>query len=163
MLSWITALSWQSYFCLQKVFLFSHVTVSNGRMWRLGEGIKYIVLVTLFIYHQWLEHICSLDAVCISTGLKSLKHKREALFMRWGEEKRNIVRIFGIVYYLWWTTLGILVFGLGEFVHPVNSPWVQLHLEYIEEIWFNIRNFCVTGISCTGANHSSELLCLTPL
>lgn len=41
--------------------------------------------------------------------------------MGW-EENRNIVRVFGIAYYLRWTTLSILDFGMEEFVHSVNSP-----------------------------------------
>lgn len=40
---------------------------------------------------------------------------------------------------------------------------MQLHLDNIEEIGFNIRNFRGTRMSCTGANHNSEQLCLTLL
>lgn len=36
-------------------------------------------------------------------------------------------------------------------------------MQEIEEIWFNIRHFHGTGINCTGANRSSEQLCLTLL
>jgi len=38
---------------------------------------------------------------------------------------------------------------------------VQLHLVYITN--FNNRNLHGTGVSCTGANHSSEQRCLALL
>lgn len=73
-------------FVFKKYFCSPMWLWKSGPVWRLGEGVKGIVLVMLFIYHHWLEHICSLYA-CMYPLAWNLSITRVKICL-WDEEKK---------------------------------------------------------------------------